>query len=98
MLRTGHTKRQAHLAVFLMSAAFHELLVSVPLGMFRIWAFTAMLLQMPLAIFTERYVKGTVLGNMIMWASLVLGQPIAIFMYVHDYVILQHAIHMATLS
>jgi hypothetical protein len=45
---------QAQLVVFLISAVFHELLVSVPLGMFRMWAFAAMVMQLPLAVVTDR--------------------------------------------
>jgi len=28
-------------------------------------------------------------GNMVVWASLILGQPLCIMMYYHDYVIMQ---------
>lgn len=40
--------------MFVISAVLHEMLVSVPLGMFRLWSFLAMLMQVPLAILTER--------------------------------------------
>ncbi|XP_020609735.1 diacylglycerol O-acyltransferase 1-like [Orbicella faveolata] len=45
MLQSGYSSRQAQVAVFLLSAFFHEFLVSVPLRLFRFWAFLAMLSQ-----------------------------------------------------
>jgi diacylglycerol O-acyltransferase-1 len=53
--------------------------------MLRPWAFTAMLFQIPLGIITAiPFFKGQ-LGNVIVWSSIVLGQPVAILMYMHDY-------------
>lgn len=47
------------------------------------------LLQIPLSIFSKfmetRY--GPRWGNIVVWASLILGQPLCIMMYYHDYVI-----------
>lgn len=86
LLRRGVSKQLASVAVFATSAFFHEYLLSVPLRMFRVWAFTAMLGQVPLAMFTAKFCKGRhQIGNMIVWMSLILGQPIAILAYVHDY-------------
>ncbi|KAJ1195350.1 hypothetical protein NDU88_004631 [Pleurodeles waltl] len=45
MLRRGISKWTAQTAVFLASAFFHEYLVSVPLKMFRLWAFMGMMSQ-----------------------------------------------------
>ncbi|XP_071277276.1 diacylglycerol O-acyltransferase 1-like isoform X1 [Agelaius tricolor] len=45
MLRRGVSKWAAQAAVFLASAFFHEYLVSVPLRMFRLWAFMGMAAQ-----------------------------------------------------
>jgi len=84
MLARGYSKMQANVAVFLFSALFHEYFVSIPLGMFRLWAFTGMIMQIPLAMLTAKYVKG-VWGNVIVWGSLIIGQPIAILMYYVDY-------------
>ena len=42
-------------------------------------------LQLPLGILTAiPFFKGQ-LGNVIVWSSIVLGQPVAILMYMHDY-------------
>lgn len=42
---SGRSRLFAWLAVFLVSAVFHEVLVSVPLGMFRLYSLFAMLAQ-----------------------------------------------------
>ncbi|XP_048738315.1 diacylglycerol O-acyltransferase 1-like isoform X2 [Ostrea edulis] len=88
LLRRGVSKQVASVAVFATSAFFHEYLLSVPLRMFRVWAFSAMLSQVPLAMMTAKFCKGRhQVGNMIVWMSLIVGQPIAILAYVHDYYI-----------
>ncbi|XP_032775787.1 diacylglycerol O-acyltransferase 1 isoform X2 [Strigops habroptila] len=54
MLRRGASKWAAQAAVFLASAFFHEYLVSVPLKMFRLWAFMGMAAQVPAGELRER--------------------------------------------
>ena len=61
-----------------------QLLVSVPLGMMKIWAFTGMIMQVPYAVFVSKFLSGNY-GNIAVWISLILGQPVAILMYYHDY-------------
>ncbi|KAI8427894.1 hypothetical protein MSG28_002247 [Choristoneura fumiferana] len=87
----GYSKTTASAAVFLISALFHEYLVSVPLQMFRVWAFLGMMVQPPLSVISRfAEVKfGSRWGNIIVWSSIILGQPLAIMMYYHDYA-LQH--------
>ncbi|XP_030644888.1 diacylglycerol O-acyltransferase 1a [Chanos chanos] len=89
MLKRGMKKWIAQTAVFLVSAFFHEYLVSVPLKMFRLWAFMGMMVQIPLAWFVGRFLRGYY-GNAAVWISLIIGQPIAVLMYVHDYYVLHH--------
>ncbi|CAB3231036.1 unnamed protein product [Arctia plantaginis] len=86
----GYTKVVAGIVVFLISAFFHEYLVSVPLQMFRIWAFLGMMAQPPLAVISRIAEKrlGPRYGNIMVWSSLILGQPLAIMMYYHDYAML----------
>ena len=48
---------QAQLGVFLLSAVFHEVLVCVPLHMFKWWAFAGMLVQVPFVLITDRYAR-----------------------------------------
>ncbi|KAJ8386827.1 hypothetical protein AAFF_G00166220 [Aldrovandia affinis] len=87
MLKRGVSKWAAQTAVFLLSAFFHEYLVSVPLKMFRLWAFMGMMAQIPLAWFVGRFLRGNY-GNAAVWISLIIGQPVAVLMYVHDYYVL----------
>ncbi|XP_076137276.1 diacylglycerol O-acyltransferase 1b [Alosa pseudoharengus] len=89
MLRRGGSKWASQSAVFFLSAFFHEYLVSVPLRMFRLWAFMGMMAQLPLAFFVGRYLRGNY-GNAAVWMSLIIGQPIAVLMYVHDYYVLHY--------
>lgn len=87
LLKHGCPKFYASIAVFFCSAFFHEYLLSVPLSMFRVWAFSAMLGQVPLALFQSKYLHGK-WGNIVVWLSLILGQPIAILAYFHDYYVM----------
>uniref|UniRef100_A0A3Q2U974 O-acyltransferase n=1 Tax=Fundulus heteroclitus TaxID=8078 RepID=A0A3Q2U974_FUNHE len=89
MLKRGTNKFLAQTAVFLVSAFFHEYLVSIPLKMFRLWAFMGMMAQVPLAWFVGRYLNGNY-GNAAVWLSLIIGQPIAVLMYFHDYYVMHH--------
>lgn len=85
----GYSKTTASVIVFFISAFFHEYLVSVPLKTFKIWAFMGMMGQIPLSVLSkmaERYC-GARWGNIVVWASLIIGQPLCIMMYYHDYVV-----------
>ena len=42
-------------------------------------------MQVPLGILTALPGMKGQIGNMIVWCSIVLGQPVAILMYMHDY-------------
>lgn len=89
LLRRGFSKMFSQSAVFFLSAFFHEYLVSVPLRMFRLWAFMGMMAQLPLAWFVSRFLRGDY-GNAAVWLSLIMGQPFAVLMYVHDYYVLNY--------
>lgn len=86
LLSFGVTKFQSQFIVFFISAFFHEYLVSIPLRMFRIWSFLGMIMQLPFAFFCMKFLHGNY-GNMAIWVSLIIGQPLAIFMYIHDFYI-----------
>lgn len=88
-VRNGWGSFTASVLVFSISAFFHEYLVSVPLQMFRLWASLGMLAQLPLGTLTDKYLKSGRAGNIVVWLSLILGQPMAILMYLHDW----HFIH-----
>lgn len=89
LLRKGFSKIVSQSAVFFLSAFFHEYLVSVPLRMFRLWAFMGMMAQLPLAWIAGRFLRGAY-GNAAVWISIIIGQPFAVLMYVHDYYVLNY--------
>eukprot|EP00794_Sanderia_malayensis_P018880 gene18880-20780_t len=95
MIRSGYSKLQAGLIVFLLSAVYHELLVSVPLRMMKFWAFFGMLVQVPYSIFVAKFLSGNY-GNIAVWLSLILGQPVAILMYYHDYFVTHYTVSNET--
>ena len=55
LLRMGWSRMMAGTMVFAVSAFFHEYLVSVPLQMFRVWAFMGMLMQVSVCSKVERF-------------------------------------------
>lgn len=90
LLSYGLTKFQASVAVFFVSAFFHEYLVSVPLKMFRVWAFSGMLFQIPFAMIVAKFHQYPQWANTLVWLSLIIGQPLCILMYYHDYFVSNH--------
>ena len=62
-----------------------EYLISVPLRMIRPWSFLAILVQVPIGIAVKRIKKENQnYGNIAVWISLILIQPIAILLYIQD--------------
>uniref|UniRef100_A0A095B049 O-acyltransferase n=1 Tax=Schistosoma haematobium TaxID=6185 RepID=A0A095B049_SCHHA len=91
LLRSGFSRFQAGLVVFMISAFFHEILVSIPLKMLRFWAFFGMLSQVPYAYIVSRlFPNGGQGGNLAVWLTLIIGQPLAILAYFHDYFIIHY--------
>ncbi|ESN95456.1 hypothetical protein HELRODRAFT_193513 [Helobdella robusta] len=88
LLGRGVSKPVANTMVFIVSACFHEYLFSIPLNMFRFWFFASFMMQIPLVLLSSK-LNGK-LGNIIIWLMLVLGQPVALLMYSHDYYIAHH--------
>ncbi|XP_031827704.1 diacylglycerol O-acyltransferase [Nomia melanderi] len=89
IIEMGYSRSIASITVFFISAFFHEYLVSVPLKTFKTWAFMGMMGQIPLSILSKMVEQywGARWGNIVVWASLIIGQPLCIMMYYHDYVI-----------
>eukprot|EP00041_Stephanoeca_diplocostata_P012482 m.209253 g.209253 ORF g.209253 m.209253 type:complete len:582 (-) comp18972_c0_seq1:384-2129(-) len=75
----------AILTVFGLSAVLHEVLFSISLGVFKCYSFVGMIIYVPLAYFTDFLYKNTRMtktwGNVIVWCSIVLGQPMGIVLY-----------------
>lgn len=89
MINNKYKKSTAAFMVFILSAVLHEYLVSIPLHMYKIGVFLGMMVQVPLVYISTRVAKhiGPRWGNIIVWASLILGQPMGIMVYYHDYVV-----------
>ncbi|KAM9309266.1 diacylglycerol O-acyltransferase 1-like isoform 2-T2 [Pholidichthys leucotaenia] len=45
--------------------------------------------ELPLAWFVGRFLRG-IYGNAAVWMSIIIGQPFAVLMYVHDYYVFHH--------
>jgi len=96
LLGMGYSKKVAMVVVFVISAFFHEYLLSVPLRMFGIWIGLGMAAQAPL-VFFSRFIErkfGPRWGNMIVWLSLIIGQPLIIMSYYHDFVVQHYGSHL----
>ncbi|XP_025959818.2 diacylglycerol O-acyltransferase 1-like [Dromaius novaehollandiae] len=89
ILHRGYDKWLARLAVFLLSACFFEYVIAIPLKMFRFWMFIAVLSQVPLSCLLK-WLFGDGYGNVLMWISLLLGPPLMVLLYFHDYYILHY--------
>ncbi|KAF6774059.1 hypothetical protein AHF37_05705 [Paragonimus kellicotti] len=86
LIDCGLTRPRAGMVVFFISALLHEFLISVPLKMPRMWAFLCMFSQMPYAMLVNRlFPQGGAWGNVAVWMTLIIGQPLAMLFYFHDY-------------
>jgi len=89
LVNQGVSKNGAVVIVFLFSAILHEVIISVPLHMFRMYAFTGMLLQAPLIVITNfihKKLHREDISNMFFWFFFcILGQPLGLFLYWQDY-------------
>ncbi|KAG5867241.1 hypothetical protein JTB14_015125 [Gonioctena quinquepunctata] len=92
MIEMGYSKTFGSIAVFFISAFFHEYMVSVPLKTYKIWAFMGMMGQIPLSHFSKFVERayGPRFGNLVFWSSIILGQPLCIMMYYHDYIVVRY--------
>ncbi|XP_060516506.1 diacylglycerol O-acyltransferase 1 [Cylas formicarius] len=100
MVDMGYGRTAASVTVFFISAFFHEYMVSVPLKTYKIWAFMGMMGQVPLSYFCKFIEKkyGPRFGNIVVWASIIIGQPLCIMMYYHDYMVIHHGESIAQYS
>ncbi|XP_042005548.1 diacylglycerol O-acyltransferase 1A-like isoform X2 [Salvia splendens] len=87
-LHNGLPKMVAILIAFLVSAIFHELCVAVPCHIFKFWAFSGVMLQVPLVIVTnylQDKFKNSMVGNMMFWCFFcIFGQPMCVLLYYRD--------------
>lgn len=78
------SKTTATIGVFFISAMLHEVVSSVAFKCIRPWFFFGMLAQVPLVQLSRRF-RGHRRGNMIVWLSLFMGQPLLEILYFRDW-------------
>jgi hypothetical protein len=77
----GINRTAAMLCIFLVSAALHEVVLSVPFKAFKLWAFWGMIGQVPIIIGTRAFRHHKVLGNILFWSCFAIGQSVIVLMY-----------------
>ena len=77
----GINRTAAMLGIFVVSAALHEIVLSVPFKAFKLWAFWGMIGQVPIIIATRAFRHHRVLGNITFWACFAIGQSVIVLMY-----------------
>jgi diacylglycerol O-acyltransferase-1 len=90
-LRAGFSKSTSRALCFLLSAVFHELLISVPFRMIKFYAFLGMIANVPLAVLTKKMLvwfgKDSQVGNFVFWLTFcIVGQPTSACLYYFDFV------------
>eukprot|EP00161_Ancyromonas_sigmoides_P012919 TRINITY_DN3308_c0_g2_i1.p1 TRINITY_DN3308_c0_g2~~TRINITY_DN3308_c0_g2_i1.p1 ORF type:complete len:492 (-),score=176.00 TRINITY_DN3308_c0_g2_i1:24-1388(-) len=87
LVSAGVKRSAVNLIAFLISAALHEVIVSVPFRNIKMWAFLGMIIQVPMVLLTRRLFpnKGSDWGNAIFWCSILLGQPLLVLTYFYQY-------------
>jgi len=88
-LNLGLGRPAATAMVFLVSASLHELLISAPCHLVRLYAFAGMMTQVPLIQVTnfihEKMPYYSRAGNVLFWVVFcIVGQPMALMLYFHD--------------
>jgi hypothetical protein len=77
----GINRTAAMLGIFVVSAALHEVVLSVPFKAFKLWAFWGMIGQVPIIIASRAFRHHKVLGNIIFWSCFAIGQSVIVLMY-----------------
>jgi hypothetical protein len=80
----GASRAASVLATFFVSALAHEVIVCVAFKTFRPWFFLGMLAQLPLTALGAG-LRGRRRGNLVVWASLFIGQPLLEILYVREW-------------
>ncbi|MBN3274229.1 DGAT1 acyltransferase, partial [Polyodon spathula] len=87
LLIQGFPQWQAQVIVYMMSAALCEYVIAIPLEMFRFWIFATIVLQAKMTLLLGRFFSGNY-GNCLVWLCVLMGPPIAVLTYLHDYYML----------
>jgi hypothetical protein len=78
------TSRGGVAITFFVSALLHELVLGMAFGSFRPYFALAMIFQLPLIV-VSHFVQGHRAGNVFVWLSLWLGQPLLHLLYARDF-------------
>ncbi|KAK1163430.1 diacylglycerol O-acyltransferase 1-like [Acipenser oxyrinchus oxyrinchus] len=87
LLMQGFPQWQAQVIVYMVSAALCEYVIAIPLEMFRFWIFATIVLQAKMTLLLGRFSSGNY-GNCLVWLCMLMGPPIAVLTYLHDYYML----------
>ncbi|MGH0116292.1 UNVERIFIED_CONTAM: hypothetical protein FKN15_003472 [Acipenser sinensis] len=87
LLMQGFPQWQAQVIVYMVSAALCEYVIAIPLEMFRFWIFATIVLQAKMTLLLGRFSSGNY-GNCLVWLGVLVGPPIAVLTYLHDYYML----------
>lgn len=92
LVAAGWSRTSAVFLVFLVSSLLHEYTVSVPLRILKPWLFLGFMCNVPLVQLSSWLEArlGARAGNLSMWLFLVMGQPLLVMTYYHDYVVEHH--------
>ncbi|KAM4619188.1 diacylglycerol O-acyltransferase 1-like [Polymixia lowei] len=92
LMEKNVSQQRAELLVFILSAVLCEYVIALPLRSCRLWIFLMMVLELLVAVFLGGYFLGNY-GNGLVWLCLLLGPPLAVTTYFHDYYISLHHHH-----
>lgn len=85
----GVSKLTSVTSVFLLSAVLHEVVIGIPLGILKGYSIFGMLGYVPLALMINTLYDVTNMsktwGNVLVWLSLLIGQPAGMLMYAVSY-------------
>merc|ERR1712096_529065 len=84
LVKRGWSSDTVAVLCFLFSATLHEAIISAPLRTVKLWAFTAMIAQIPLCAVTRKVWRKSQFGNLVFWGCILLGQPLAVLMYYYE--------------
>ena len=96
VFRGGMNKFAAQLFVFFVSALAHEVVVSGPLCTFNILqlhSFYGMMVQPLFVVATMKMHPRA--GNMFVWLTIMIGQPLGVIFYYRDYVSRNALVHFS---
>eukprot|EP01022_Parablepharisma_sp_SALTPOND_P004451 TRINITY_DN120329_c2_g1_i1.p1 TRINITY_DN120329_c2_g1~~TRINITY_DN120329_c2_g1_i1.p1 ORF type:complete len:483 (+),score=27.86 TRINITY_DN120329_c2_g1_i1:2413-3861(+) len=84
------SKDVAAIIVFLVSTVMHEFYLSVAFKVYHPFFFFAMVAQIPLLFLNRKIRNSRRVGNLLMWISLMIGQPLLEILYFRNWVLTRY--------